>query len=540
MNATPVDLAGVMDALRAQDVERAADQAQAALARGVRHPLLLNLRAWRAEREGRYDAALADLSEARDLAPTDIPTLNALGLCLANLHRPAEALEAFDAALAVNAAFAPAHFNRGWVSEEVGELDQARASFQAAADLNPGDPTPIARLAGLAARRAEWTTARNLAERALAAAPGQPTAVLALASAEIAEGALETARTRLEALIGDGNVSPVDRAQAHGLVGDIRDRQGRAAEAFAAFTAANETLRTLHAARFSGSGARTVPAMLDWLTRYFEAAPAPAWRGVSTPRSADEPTAHVFLLGFPRSGTTLLERVLAMSPRVVASEERDTLGEPTAEFMRGPATLDRLAAISPDEAALRRGAYWARVRDLGEDPAGRVFIDKLPLNTIKLPLIAKLFPDAKVLLALRDPRDVVLSGFRQRFRVNPSMYELLTLEGAARFYAQVMRLAEVYRARFALPVLEHRYEDMIADFEGRTRAVCDFIRLDWTADMRRFAETAGHRSIATPSATQVSRGLYDGGGQWRRYAAQLAPALPHLRPWIARYGYPAD
>lgn len=119
MTLSPPDLSRVTDALRAQDIELAADVAEAALAKGIEHPLLLNLRAWRAERAGRYDAALPDLQRARSLAPGDVPTLNALGLCLANLHRHAEALEAFDAAIAAAPQFAPGHFNRAWVSEEM-------------------------------------------------------------------------------------------------------------------------------------------------------------------------------------------------------------------------------------------------------------------------------------------------------------------------------------------------------------------------------------------------------------------------------------
>jgi tetratricopeptide (TPR) repeat protein len=534
-------MAPVVEALRAQNIERAVDLAEAALRGGARNALLLNLRAWRAERAGRYDAALVDLEAARRLAPTDIPTLNALGLCLANLQRYAEAIEAFEAVIALEPAFAPAHFNRGWVSEEVGELGQARSGFETAARLNPRDPLPVARLAGLAARASDWGAARNLAEQALARAPGQPAAALpaahlALAAADVGQGALDRARERLSPLVAHPGVSAIDKAQAHGLLGDIAERKDEPAAAFAQFAAANAALRRLYAPRFAGPGVQTMPAMLDWLTLYFEAAPASAWRGAGGTRGGGF-AGHVFLLGFPRSGTTLLERVLTVSPAVVASEERETLTEATMDLMRGPHTLDRLAAISPAEADHYRAIYWDRVRAMMDaDPAGRVFIDKLPLNSIKLPLIAKLFPEARILFAVRDPRDVVLSCFRQRFRINPSMFEFLTLEGAARFYAQVMRLSDIYRDRFALPVLEHRYEHLVRDFEGRARAVCDFIGVDWIPEMRRFAEDGQRRSIATPSATQVSRGLYDGGGQWRRYAEQLAPVTPILQPWIERFG----
>jgi len=530
----------VMAALRAQDLDRAADLAQAALARGVEAALLLNLRAWRHEKAGRYDEALTDLLRARQLAPDDLSTLNALGLCLANLQRLPEAVEAFDTAIRVNPAFAPAHFNRGWVSEELGELDQARASFETAARVEPRDPNPLARLAALSARASDWQAARDLATRVLAVRPGDPTAGLALASAQGAEGDLRGAVVRLRALAADPAISPIDRAQAQGALGDALDRLDRPVEAFAQFAAANQTLRRFHAPRFSGPGVQTVPQMLTWLARYFEAAPPAAWRGASGPADSGRPDAHVFLLGFPRSGTTLLERVLTTSPRVMASEERETLTEATVEWMRNPATLDRLAGISEADAARHRRLYWERVRAFGDDPAGRVFIDKLPLNSIKLPLIAKLFPNAKVLFAVRDPRDVVLSCFRQRFRVNPSMFEFLTLEGAARLYAQVMGLSELYRARFDLDLHTHRYEDLVSDFEATSQAVCTFIGIDWSADMRRFDQHGARRAIATPSATQVSRGLYDGGGQWRRYADQLTPAMRYLRPWIERFGYPAD
>jgi hypothetical protein len=177
---------------------------------------------------------------------------------------------------------------------------------------------------------------------------------------------------------------------------------------------------------------------------------------------------------------------------------------------------------------------------MGVEPQGRVFVDKLPLNSIKLPLIARLFPEARVLLAVRDPRDVVLSGFRQRFRINPSMFELLNLEGAAAFYDQVMGLTALYRERFDLPVLVHRYEDLVGDFETAARRVCAFVGVAFSEDMRRFERHGERRAIATPSAGQVVRGLYDGSGQWRRYAAELAPVLPRLAPWIARFGYPPD
>ncbi len=540
MQNTADILREVVAAIRAPDLDRAVRLAETALAEGREHALLLNLRAYRLEQDGRLLDALGDLKHARALSPRDVPTLNALGLCLARLDRTAEAVEAFEASVAVDPDFAPGHFNRGWASEAIGDLDQARASLERAQALNPDDAAPLAHLASLAARRADWTNAGSLAEQSLARDPRQPTAALAMASVELAAKALDAAEPRLRGLLTRQDLSPVDRALAHGLLGDVLDAGDRPADAFAEFTAANETLRRLYADRFSGRGVESAADMLTWLIAYFETAPQP---GAPRPSSTlPSPAAgHVFLVGFPRSGTTLLERVLAAHPDIAAWDERETLTEAVRDFLVSPRGLDRLAAASDEMLADYRADYWRRVAAAGADVAGKVALDKLPLNTMKLPLIARLFPQAKILFALRDPRDVVLSCFRQRFRMNASMYEFLTVEGAARFYDGVMRLADLYRAKLSLDLHTHRYEDLVEDFDGQTRAICDFIGLAWRAEMRDFAATLDDRSTATPSSIQVARGLYrEGVGQWRRYRDQLAPVLPILAPWATRFGYSAN
>ncbi len=160
-----------------------------------------------------------------------------------------------------------------------------------------------------------------------------------------------------------------------------------------------------------------------------------------------------------------------------------------------------------------------------------------PLKGIKLPLIAKLFPDARVVVMQRDPRDVVLSCFRQNFRISAAADAFTTIEGVAAHYAALMRLTAICRERLPLAFHDLRYEDLVADFDATTRALCDFTGIAWSPDLRRFDRTAARRGVSTASAAQVSRPLYDGGGQWRRYAQQLAPVMPVLAPWIERFGY---
>jgi len=181
------------------------------------------------------------------------------------------------------------------------------------------------------------------------------------------------------------------------------------------------------------------------------------------------------------------------------------------------------------------------VHEHGIDVAGRVFIDKQPYHTLKLPLIVKLFPAAKIVFSVRDPRDVVLSCFRRRFLMSAPNFQFLTLEGTAQLYDAVMRLAEIYRAKLPLDLLQMRHEDLVADFDREVGIACDFLGLTWEDSMRDFAARAKTKAITTPSSTQVMQGLSkEGIGHWRRYREQLAPVLPILQPWVARYGYPVE
>jgi hypothetical protein len=319
-------------------------------------------------------------------------------------------------------------------------------------------------------------------------------------------------------------------------MGDIFDAQDRVAEAFDAYTRCNEALRSIHGARFGGNEARDfVAAMEAQLARTSAASWAPR-------APAAEPSGvsgHVFVLGFPRSGTTLLEVILEGHPDVVSLEEQELLLDGVHEFMRRPEDLSRLSCASEAVLAQFRDAYWQGVDAAGIKVRGKVFVDKHPLNSLKLPLLSRLFPRAKIILAGRDPRDVVLSCFRHRFRMSAPIYELLTLEGAARYYDAVMSL--VIRARSVLPldILLVRHEDLVTDFAAELNRICIFLGIERAEAMADFAKRGGGRAVLTPSTAQLVRGLNtEGLGHWRRYREQLAPVLPVLSDWVKRFYYP--
>jgi hypothetical protein len=311
---------------------------------------------------------------------------------------------------------------------------------------------------------------------------------------------------------------------------------GQHAEAYIAYTASNQAMKSHFKQFYEAPGTETALSRSRRIVRYFQNADAADWGREPRPQSP-VPT-HVFLLGFPRSGTTLLEQVLGNHPAIETLEECDTLIETERDFFLPAGGLEALAAAKDSELARYRESYWSIVRDNQVSLDRPVFIDKMPLNSLLLGAIAKLFPDAKILLAIRDPRDVVLSCFRRRFGMSAKMYELLTLESAADFYAAAMEMCEIAREKFPMPFRVTRYENLVGNFESEARSLCEFLGVDYSADMANFAERARDKLVNTPSAAQVAQGLYTRGmDQWRAYGQQIAPALPRLAPWIARFGY---
>jgi tetratricopeptide (TPR) repeat protein len=526
-------LRSVLNLAQQRDFAAAAALAERTLADGFEHPMLLNVAATHLEQLGKYEEALKLLERAVAIAPSDVGARNALGLCLQRLDRPAEALVHVDQLLKRHPDLPFAHASRGNALIAMGLLGRAADSHLRAIELEPGNLAALAALASIAVHRGQNDEARRWAERALAKAPGFPDAVLGLAAAELASGELDLAESRLQQLIINPRAGSTDRARAAGLLGDVLDAAGRYTEAFGCYEACNVALAQIQQ-RFAGADVLGYTRALTAAIEKIDLSQSQ----VRAPASTSDAAGHVFLMGFPRTGTTLVEVVLDGNPQVVSLEEHELLTRGVLEFMREPVNFQALANADEATVAALRADYWQRVGAAGIRTAGKIFLDKHPLNTLKLPLIAKLFPAAKILFAIRDPRDVVLSCYRRRFQMNPSMYEFLSLPGTAAFYAATMQMAQSAKRAMRLDWHEIRYERLVVDFEREMQAICRFVRLDWNPAMGDFAQRLTARERATPSTAQLAQGLITSAvGHWRHYEMQLSPLLPTLAPWLERFGY---
>jgi hypothetical protein len=320
------------------------------------------------------------------------------------------------------------------------------------------------------------------------------------------------------------------------LLAQALDRLRRPAEAFAAAMEGKAIQHRLFAPRAAGREGET--AKLKRLAAWFAAADPAAWAASPAPAESGV-KGHVFLVGFPRSGTTLLEQALAAHPGIVAQEEAPNLADHYQEFLTGAEGLTRLARLGATEADRWRVRYWQVVREHGARPEGRIFVDKAPAGTLNLPLVAKLFPDARILFAARDPRDVVLSCAMNAFQMNALTYAFTTLAETAACYDAAMTLARAYRGLLPLPFRDVRYERLVEDFSGELKTICAFIGAAFDPAMADVAAAARGRAVRTPSAPQVREGLNRRGlDRWRAYAAELAPVAELLAPWVRNFGYP--
>lgn len=513
-------------ALRSNEMDRAGLIAERAIAHGESHEILFSLAAQRRRHSGDYRGAVALYDQALGLAPDNPGILTATGDAMRYTGQLKDAVKHFDHALEREPMMIAAWYGRALALEAQGALEGARLSYTRVTELAPDTAAGFAGLASMQAQLAEAVEARKNAMRAQELAPAESGTIMALARCDIAEGRHDHAAQWLRKLLDQGRLVPEEEIIARELLGDSLDKLGLTDEAFESYSRANARFAEIHSGYDTQPTARHAIEAID--AGLASLAPD-AFSGSSSP-SPSVAAGHVFVLGYPRSGTTLTEQILATIPDVVSLEEARTLA--SGEKYLSADGIAALVALDDDEVAELRNDYWAVVAAAGIDVSGKTFIDMDPLKGAALPLIVRLFPDAKIIFVHRDPRDVVWSCFRRNFIFGPVTSEFTSLQRAAQHYGAVMSL--IRRCFETLPLTVHilRYEELVRDFERATKNLCAFLDLPWSSSMKEFGMTARARTVRTASGPQVRRALFDGSGQWIGYADHIRPVMPFLEPWI--------
>ena len=325
-------------------------------------------------------------------------------------------------------------------------------------------------------------------------------------------------------------------------MGMVHDKLGQYDEAYEAF-AEGQKLASVEGAPKAKDSMDFFDSVIDACSAWFDKNKVKG-RNIPVEDGIADP---IFLVGFPRSGTTLTEQILASHPNIHVLEEFAIISKlimGMSSVTGRPADYPQaLEELTQDEIQQLRKIYMRFATQLlsekGETVAdGARIVDKLPFNINHLGLIQRLFPQAKVLIALRDPRDCCLSCFMQHFTYNSAMKHFFTLEGTVKTYARVMDLYFLYKDIVQLDMLEFRYEDMVEDQEGTTRKLIDHIGETWDDEVLKFYEHSKKKDVYTPSYTGVSQPIYKSAkARWKHYEKYFEPYQAQLRPYLEAFGY---
>jgi tetratricopeptide (TPR) repeat protein len=488
-----------------------------------------------------YDQYFEMMERASRMDPANHGLLLELGSAHGRRYDYAAAEECFEKAARIAPRKSEALAMAGVHCRGFNHYPMARHYFELAIAEKDASPDALVKLAELYERFRFLNEAADLVNRALQMDSGLVLALLVRARLERLAGRLTEAEAIVRPFLDRTDPDTWStRIRGWYELGAILDAQGRFDEAMAAFLHAKMMIRPNAQPRIAAqkeAHARLKEAESDItsavMQRWFEAG-----------RQMTPVRRLALLGGHPRSGTTLLEQVLDSHPDMLSAEETSIFYEEVyfalqRGFPDGTRMLTSLDAAAPAVLARRREAYFSCMEKILEKPiADRCLIDKNPSLTGLIPAVARVFPEAKFLVALRDPRDVCLSCFMQPLPLNQVSSMFLDLDTTVQEYSAVMGLWRAISARLPNPWMEVRYEDMVDDLEGTSRKVLDFLGVPWDERVLRFNEHARQKLVRSPTYADVAKPVFKGAvGRWRNYQKFLEPWLESLTPFAKAFGY---
>ncbi|MEZ5809969.1 MAG: sulfotransferase [Rhizobiaceae bacterium] len=484
-------------------------------------------------RLGKLEAAAESYAHAAEADPVLVDAHANLGLALIKLGRIDEGAAACRRAIGIDPRFPLAHINLAHAHDAAGETEQAIRCLETAIGLKPDHVGAYSNLCEMLDRLNRVDALRAvLAQARERCSENDPRILFRSAQLAARDKDHATARELLERMPDEGLTAAIAKGRLT-LLGKTCDKLGDHTAAFGWFERINAFVAASpEAQKWNPAGYRKE---VEALIASFEGIDAKPWTDAPEPDTATP----VFLVGFPRSGTTLLDTILRSHPGIAVVEEMPMVFR-MRERLGGTADLERLQALSDADIAGLREIYRNELgKHVGEASPPSLVIDKLPLNIVHAGLIRRVFPSARFIFAQRHPCDCVLSCFMQNFKLNNPMANFLDIETGAILYDRAMRLWTIFRDALGLDVHTLVYEDLVADLEGVVTPLLGFLGLQWDERMRDYRETALARGrINTPSYNQVTENLYNrASGRWQGYREQMAPVLPLLEPWATRFGY---
>jgi tetratricopeptide (TPR) repeat protein len=479
-----------------------------------------------------FGVALVRFEELTRLRADSAAVWLGYGAAAASLRQTAKAEAAWAKARELGAGDAKLLLQLGHQYQGARQPANARACYELALAADPREINALISLAVLSEKNHQLDEARAWVGKGLAVNPSDEQARYFSALLDRRENKLAEAESTLRELIASEPRHPYVCYACRYELAQILDQTERFEEAMSVLEDAKALVRKL-------ADIEEVSKAYDASVergRHLKDQPKDtlrAWAKAFPKKERKPIPALAFLGGHPRSGTTLMEQVLGAHPGIVALDEPHLF-----QSVLMP-EVQRLWPLSAPRLNVVRRLYTQALQDLcGRDTAGKLLLEKNPSLTSALPMWLRVFPDLRVIIALRDPRDVVISCYFQNLPLNVANANFLSLERIAKHYAALMDVWLAVREWQGLLWLETRYEDTIADVEKEGRRVTEFLGLRWEDEQARFYEKSRKQRLYSPTYNDVTRPVYARSvARWRAYEKHLAPILPLLEPYCRAFGY---
>ena len=466
--------------------------------------------------------------------PNEVSTLNNLGTVLKELGKNKEAIFYYEKALSVKPEDLITNYNLGLTFASIDEFQKSINYYEKVIKIDEKHIQSYQNLMDIYEKTNNHEKLEEIIIKAKSYLKDNPIIKLYEGNLLYKKEKFDEAINNLESISFDFNKIKQEQLRVSTL-GKCYDRSKHFDKAFDNFSHANRISFKLKNKNINKD---LYLEKVENRNIFFNKLNKKKWPSSKLSESSDNP---IFIIGFPRSGTTLLDTILSSHPSIEVIEEKSMVPKLIGSLNELTKNkLENLKDISNDQVITLRNNYFKNLNShIKDKDNSKLYIDKLPLNIIYVGEILRIFPDAKFIISLRHPCDCVLSCFMQTFEINNAMANFLNLEDSAKLYDHVMKLWTQYISVFDINYHEVKYENIVKDLEKTIKPVLKFLELPWNDNLLEFSKTAKQKQqIKTPSYDQVIKPIYsEASGRWKMYEKQISIVYPILKTWIKKFSY---
>ena len=481
----------------------------------------------------RLKQALSESSQMLEKFPNSVILFNIVGASNAELRQFDAAIESYKKALEIKPDYAEAYYNMGNALTDKGDPEAAIDSYKQALKIKPDYANVYINICEVYEKSNKLAELSEVISRAKTALKEFPDDLLLYETLYYFRSNNYEHSEKLISLVNIDQLDLIRRPLFLQLKAKLHHYQKNYKSAFNSFAEMNHSV--INSSDYKGKEAQVFfDELLNRSQQLKNIVETPYSQSLAEP-SIDTPT---FLIGFPRSGTTLLDTILRTHSKIDVIEEKAMLLKAQLHLGNKLSIVD-IENLTNGELANAKEIYFKELEKFVSTKSGGCVIDKLPLNIVDVPIIHKLFPTAKFILVLRHPLDSILSCWMQLFRLNPAMANMVELDRIVDFYGEAMTVLELSEKRYSLNVHRIRYEDLVLDMKLEVSNLLMFLELGWENELEDYQETALKRGIiSTPSYSQVIEPIYKTASyRWEKYRKPLEKYFVKIEKWTTKFGY---